>query len=270
MSTRLPTYFISHGGGPWPWMPDQLNGMYRNLAAALADMPRQIGVTPKALLVISGHWEERDFAVMAHPHPPMLYDYYGFPPHTYEITYAAPGSPAVAARVLALLQGAGLKGHLDTERGFDHGTFTPLAVMYPKAEIPVVQLSLRADFDPSAHLALGRALAPLRDEGILIIGSGLSYHNLRAMGPVARAPSQAFDGWLDQALASSEAGREAQLIDWASAPSARFAHPREEHLLPLMVAVGAASDEAATRCYHEDTMFGGVTVSSYRFGGAPA
>jgi aromatic ring-opening dioxygenase catalytic subunit (LigB family) len=271
MTASLPTYFISHGGGPWPWMADQLNGMYRNLAASLADMPRQIGVTPKALLVISGHWEERDFAVMAHPHPPMLYDYYGFPPHTYEINYGAPGSPAVAARVLALLQAAGLKGHLDRERGFDHGTFTPVAVMYPNADVPVVQLSLRADFDPRAHLALGHALAPLRDEGVLIVGSGLSYHNLRAMGPMARAPSKAFDGWLDQTLATTDpTRREARLIDWEAAPSARFAHPREEHLLPLMVAVGAAGGEAATRVYHEDTFFGGVTVSSYRFGPAAA
>jgi aromatic ring-opening dioxygenase catalytic subunit (LigB family) len=156
MTTRLPTYFISHGGGPWPFMPDRLDTTYRQLAAFLSDMPRQIGVTPKALLVITAHWEEHDFAVQAHPQPPMLYDYYGFPPHTYEVRYPAPGSPALAERVRGLIIGAGFQSHLDTERGFDHGTFTPLSVMYPQADVPVVQLSLRADFDPAAHIALGR------------------------------------------------------------------------------------------------------------------
>jgi aromatic ring-opening dioxygenase catalytic subunit (LigB family) len=222
----------------------------------------------KALLVITAHWEERDFTIQANPHPPMLYDYYGFPPHTYHVKYPAPGSPALAERVSGLIAAAGFAGHLDGERGFDHGTFTPLSVMYPKAEVPVVQLSLRADFDPAAHIALGRALAPLRDEGVLIIGSGLSYHNLRAMGPVARTPSKQFDDWLGAALAADPRAREQRLLDWESAPAARFAHPREEHLLPVMVAVGAAFDEASERIYAEDDFFGGVTVSSYRFGTA--
>lgn len=265
MTIRLPTYFISHGGGPWPWMPES-QAMYRNLAASLAAMPGELGMTPKALLVITAHWEERDFAVQAHPHPGMVYDYYGFPPHTYQVKYPAAGSPELAERVRGLIAGAGLASHLDPERGFDHGTFTPLAVMFPKADVPVVQLSLRADFDPAAHIALGRALAPLRDEGVLIIGSGLSYHNLRAMGPVARAPSKQFDDWLGMALAADPQARERYLLDWEAAPAARFAHPREEHLLPLMVAVGAAFDEAGTRTYGEDNFFGGVTVSSYRFG----
>jgi aromatic ring-opening dioxygenase catalytic subunit (LigB family) len=268
MTSRLPTYFISHGGGPWPFMPDSLNTTYRALAAFLRDVPRQIGVMPKALLVITAHWEEHDFAVQAHPQPPMLYDYYGFPPHTYQVQYPAPGSPALAERVRGLIVAAGFKSHLDAERGFDHGTFTPLSVMYPQADVPVVQLSLRADFDPAAHIALGRALAPLRDDGILIIGSGLSYHNLRAMGPVARVPSKQFDDWLGQALAAPPALREQHLLDWEAAPAARFAHPREEHLLPLMAAVGAAFDESALRVYHEETFFGAVTVSSYRFGAA--
>jgi aromatic ring-opening dioxygenase catalytic subunit (LigB family) len=265
MPIRLPTYFISHGGGPWPWMPES-QAMYRNLAASLAAMPGELGMTPKALLVITAHWEERDFAVQASPQPPMVYDYYGFPPHTYQVKYPAPGSPALAERVRGLIAGAGLATHLDAERGFDHGTFTPLAVMFPKADVPVVQLSLRADFDPATHIALGRALAPLRDEGVLIIGSGLSYHNLRAMGPMARAPSKQFDNWLGMALAADPQAREQHLLQWEAAPAARFAHPREEHLLPLMVAVGAAFDEAVTRTHAEDNFFGGVTVSSYRFG----
>ena len=207
MKTPLPTYFISHGGGPWPYMPEQLSGRYRNLAAALADMPRQIGVTPRAILMVSGHWEERDFAVQAQPQPPMLYDYYGFPPHTYQVHYDAPGDPALAGRVRDLIVAAGFASHLDGERGFDHGAFTPMAVMYPQANVPVVQLSLRADFDPGAHIALGRALAPLRGEGVLIIGSGLSYHNLRAMGPAAREPSKQFDHWLGGTLSSDPAAR---------------------------------------------------------------
>jgi len=247
-------------------MPEKLNGTYRPLAAFLADLPQRIGVAPQALLVISGHWEAPDFAVMTHPQPPMLYDYYGFPPHTYQVQYPAPGSPALAARVGALIAAAGLATHADAQRGFDHGTFTPLAVMYPQADVPVVQLSLRDDFDPAAHIALGRALAPLRDEGVLIIGSGLSYHNLRAMGAMGREPSRQFDDWLCKALGADPQARASYLLQWEVAPAARFAHPREEHLLPLMVAVGAAFDEPCERVYHQDDFMGAISVSSFRFG----
>lgn len=262
---RLPTYFISHGGGPWPWIKDMMPGM-ETLEAALQDMPRQIGTTPKAVLVISGHWDADPLAVMASPHPPMVYDYYGFPAHTYQIKYPAPGSPEVARRVQALLQGAGFPARLDEHRGFDHGTFAPLVVMYPQADVPVLQLSLRSDYDPAAHLAIGRALAPLRDEGVLIVGSGLSYHNLRLMGPRAHEPSRAFDGWLQATLAAEPRERSAGLTRWSDAPAARMAHPQEDHLIPLMVAVGAAEAEKATLVYHEDSFFGGVVVSSFRFG----
>jgi aromatic ring-opening dioxygenase catalytic subunit (LigB family) len=265
---KLPTYFISHGGGPWPWMADMRASM-RVLEAALQDMPRQIGVTPKAILVISGHWEDATFAVMSNPRPGMLYDYYGFPPHTYNVVYAAPGAPEVALRVQSLIAAAGLPTRFDPDRGFDHGTFSPLEVMYPDAKVPVLQLSLQQGLDPAQHIALGRALAPLRDEGVLIVGSGLSYHNLRLFGPAGKAPSQAFDQWLQAALGAVPAQRETQLLQWESAPAARIAHPREEHLIPLMVAVGAAYDEAATCVYHEDGVFGGVTASSFRFGAVP-
>jgi aromatic ring-opening dioxygenase catalytic subunit (LigB family) len=260
----LPTYFISHGGGPWPWM-DEMRPMMRTLAASLADMPRQLGSKPQAVLCISAHWEENAFTAMAHPQPPMLYDYGGFPPHTYQVVYPAPGAPLVAQRVHDLVAAAGLPAALDTARGFDHGTFAPLAVVYPQADVPVLQLSLKRGLDPATHLALGRALAPLRDEGVLIVGSGLSYHNLRAFGPQAKAPSKAFDDWLQATVAAAPAEREQRLLDWASAPSARMAHPREEHLLPLMVAVGAAYADPATCVYHEEAMFGGVTASSFRF-----
>ena len=267
--STLPTYFISHGGGPWPWMADAL-AANQQLAASLADMPRQIGVTPRAVLMVSGHWEEPAFTVMAHPQPPMLYDYSGFPANTYTVQYPAPGAPDVALRVQALVAAAGLPVRLDARRGFDHGAFVPLHVMYPDAKVPVLQLSLRADMDPAAHLALGRALAPLRREGVLIVGSGLSYHNLRRLGPPAQAPSAAFDAWLQQTLLEAgSAERSQRLVDWESAPAARLSHPREEHLIPLLVAVGAAEAEAATCTYHEVSDFVG-TVSSFRFGGVEA
>ena len=196
----------------------------------------------------------------------MIYDYGGFPPHTYQIRYPAPGAPAIAARVQALLQQAGIPVAMDEERGFDHGTFTPLYAMYPEADVPVVQLSIQRDYDPEAHLALGRALAPLREEGVLIVGSGLSYHNLRAFGAAARGPSEAFDGWLHGVMSAPPGERAAALRDWAKAPAARIAHPQEDHLIPLMVAAGAAEGEAAHRVYHERDFMGGVTASSYRFG----
>jgi aromatic ring-opening dioxygenase catalytic subunit (LigB family) len=217
--------------------------------------------------MLSAHWEAPAFTVQTHPHPPMLYDYGGFPDFTYRIQYPAPGAPDVARRVRELLAAAGIDSREDAARGFDHGMFAPMAVAWPKADMPVLQLSLKGGLDPAQHLALGRALAPLRDEGILIVGSGLSYHNLRAFGPAAREPSAAFDGWLESTLAIADAAaRAATLAAWERAPAARLAHPREEHLLPLMVALGAAEHEAATRVYHERDFFGGITVSSFRFG----
>lgn len=268
---RLPTYFISHGGGPWPWMKKEMGPTYDKLEAALADMPRQIGRTPAAILMISAHWEEPAFTVMGNPRPPMIYDYGGFPEHTYRVHYDAPGSPELARRVQGLIEAAGLPAQTDTERGFDHGTFSPMVAIYPKADVPVVQLSLRRGLDPAEHLALGRAIAPLRDENVLIVGSGLSYHNLRAFGPQARDVSKAFDDWLNDTVVRTTAGqRDEKLLQWSVAPAARIAHPREEHLIPLMVAVGAAENEAGERVYHEDAFMGGIAVSSFRFGDAAA
>lgn len=261
-----PTYFISHGGGPWPWMPDQARG-YAPLAASLKAMPATLPSPPKAILMVSAHWEAPVFTVQSTPQPGMIYDYSGFPAHTYAVHYPAPGAPTVAARVHALLSQAGIASAQDAQRGFDHGTYAPLAVMVPQADIPVLQLSLQHGLDPEAHLAAGRALRPLRDEGILIVGSGLSYHNLRELGPRGQAPSAAFDAWLQNSLVqASPQQREAHLRAWATAPAARQAHPREEHLLPLMVAVGAAGDDPGTCVYHEATFFNAVTVSSFRFG----
>ena len=154
---RLPTYFISHGGGLWQWMKDELNGAYDKLEAALKAMPGRIGMTPKAVLVISGHWEEREITIMSSPRPPMIYDYSGFPEHTYRIRYAAPGSPRTADRVQRLVEDAGFATRLDPVRGFDHGTFAPLAVIYPNADVPVLKLSMRKGYDPMDHIAIGRA-----------------------------------------------------------------------------------------------------------------
>jgi len=248
-------------------MKSEMPGVYDQLEAALRDMPHQLGVTPAAVLVVTAHWEEQEFSVSSHPNPPMIYDFGGFPEHTYRIRYDAPGSPKLARRVQELLQTAGLASRLDDQRGFDHGTFTPLFPIYPTADVPIVQLSLQRDFDPATHLAAGRALAPLRREGILIIGSGLSYHNLRQFGPHGAAPSRAFDQWLHQTLVdATPRERTAHLIAWAQAPAARLAHPREDHLMPLMVAVGAAEDETAHVVYHEDAFMDALTVSSFRFG----
>ncbi|MFT3720529.1 DODA-type extradiol aromatic ring-opening family dioxygenase [Pseudorhodoferax sp.] len=264
---KLPTYFISHGGGPWPWMKAEMGARYARLEAALADMPRQIGRRPAAVLMVSAHWEAPAFTVQSAAQPGMLYDYHGFPPHTYQVHYRSPGAPALAQRVQALLRAAGLPAAADPARGYDHGMFSPMQAIYPQADVPVAQLSLRQGLDPAEHLALGRALAPLRGEDVLVVGSGLSYHNLRAFGPQAAVPSRAFDDWLAQALLHSPpAARTQALLDWAQAPAARIAHPREEHLIPLMVAVGAAEHEPATRVYHEDAFAGGLSVSSYRFG----
>ena len=263
--TRQPTHFISHGGGPWPWIAEMraaLGPLEDSLAALPADLPEP----PKAILMISGHWEAREVRVMHAAKPPMVYDYSGFPRHTYDITYPAPGAPALAERAAELIGAAGLPVALDDARGFDHGTFVPAYVMYPEADVPVFQVSMLETYDPEDHFRLGRALAPLRDEGVLIVGSGLSYHNLRLFGPGARAPSEAFDAWLGETLALPAPERTARLLDWESAPHARTCHAREDHLVPLFAALGAAEDEAATRTYHQKMIFGGVTASSWRFG----
>jgi len=265
MTGRLPTYFISHGGGPWPWIP-QMRTMLANLETSLARMPAEIGVTPKAVLMVSGHWEAPEFRVMHAARPGMVYDYGGFPPETYRLVYPAPGAPEIAERAAGLIAAAGLPVALDDKQGFDHGTFVPAYVMYPEAQVPVFQISLQQGYDPARHLALGRALAPLRDEGVLIVGSGLSYHNLRMFGPQARVPSAAFDTWLGEVMAREPAARTAALLDWESAPYARVCHAEEDHLIPLHVALGAAEGEAATRVYHDEGLFGGVTASSWRIG----
>lgn len=268
---RLPTYFLSHGGGPWPWLKDFRPGAYDQLEASLHDVRREVGQVPRAVLMVSGHWEAHRFLVSSSAQPPMVFDYHGFPEHTYRIRYDAPGDPALAETVSTLLQRADVATGLDPKRGFDHGTFSLMYSMYPDADMPIVQLSLRADLDPAAHLRVGELLAPLRDEGVLIIGSGFSFHDVRGiMSGTGAAASATFDAWLNETLVeSSPQAREQRLLRWSEAPAARAAHPREDHLLPLMVAVGAARDDAGVRIYHQRDFMGSITASSYRFGDAP-
>ena len=262
---RMPAFFISHGGGPWPWMADwRLE--FAPLEASLAKLPAQLPARPKAVLMISGHWESSSFSVMSAARPPMVYDYHGFPQDTYEITYPAPGAPKLAARCAELIAQAELPTRLDPDMGFDHGTFVPMAVMYPKADIPLLQISLRHGYDPAEHLRMGRALAPLREEGVVIIGSGLSYHNLALFGPAAQDPSEQFDSWLHRALALPKEARSSAVLNWEQAPAARICHAKEDHLAPIFAALGAAENEPATRIYHQKNIFGGVTASGYRFG----
>ncbi len=263
---RMPVVFVPHGGGPWPFVDV---GFPRDEVATLADYLRSVRnvppVPPKALLVISAHWEEAAPTVMTSAHPPMLYDYSGFPPESYQITWPAPGDPALAARVRELLGASGIDTRSDGARGYDHGTFVPLKLTYPDADVPAVQLSLVRGLDPATHLAVGRALAPLRDEDVFIVASGMTFHNLRAFwDPRANAVSETFDAWLRGAMAKEADERDRLLTQWSAAPAARQAHPREEHLLPLMVAAGAAGTDRAALAFN-GTMVG-HRLSAYHFG----
>jgi aromatic ring-opening dioxygenase catalytic subunit (LigB family) len=266
---RMPTYFLSHGGGPWPYMTGPMRQMFNLLEASLQDIPNQLPRKPSCVLVVSAYWEEDDVTISSSSAPGMVYDYYGFPPETYQIRYPAPGDPALAERVRALLGAAGWLARLDPERGFDHGTFSMMKPIYPQAEVPVVQMSLKTSLDPTEHFALGRALAPLRDEDVLIIGSGFTTHNLRMRGPQMTAPSQAFDDWLRAALTNPDPeARRRALEQWEQAPYARLNHPREDHLMPLMVVAGAAQGDPALSVYGE--LFGGyLAASSFRFSADP-
>lgn len=269
MSTpaRLPTAFVPHGGGPCFFMDWTMGpaDTWDELAGFLRSFGDVIGARPEAIVVASGHHESDVIEVTAAPAPPMLFDYYGFPPHTYELSYPAPGSPELAGRIGQLLSRAGIPHRADPARGFDHGVFVPMLLMYPQADIPVVQVSLSQDLDAAHHLALGEAIAPLRDEGVLIVGSGMTYHNMALFGThQAAADSSRFDTWLTAACTGDPARRRAALARWADAPSGHAAHPRPEHLLPLMVAAGAAGNEPGERVFTDEVM--GARISAYRFG----
>lgn len=262
---RMPVAFVPHGGGPWPFVD---LGMPRDELDALAGYLRSLASLPPsppaALLVVSAHWEAPVPTVMTGERPPLYYDYYGFPPESYTITWPAPGAPRLAARVQALLGAAGIATASDADRGFDHGTFVPFKLTYPQADVPTIQLSLKAGLDPAEHLAIGRALAPLRDEGVFILGSGMSYHNLREFFRSDGRAAAAFDAWLVDAIAQEPAERDRRLQRWVEAPAARQAHPREEHLLPLMVIAGAAGADPGRRAYSGTLLRN--RVSAFHFG----
>jgi len=245
--------------------------MWDNMAAYFKGLGVGALAKPRAILLISAHWEAPVPTVMTAANPPMLYDYYGFPPETYEVQWPAPGAPEVAGEVIAKLQQAGFETAKDASRGFDHGTFVPLKLSYPNADIPTFQLSLKDGLDPATHVRMGRALAPLRDEGVLILGSGMSYHNLRTLLRAVRAPqghvieaSKAFDEWLVESMALTTDRRETRLVEWTQAPQARACHPREEHLLPLHVILGAVEDDVAQVPYRDVVM--GAHISAVHFG----
>ena len=241
---RMPALYIPHGGGPSFFMTGERKQLFQQTEDFLRDLPAQLPAQPSAILIITAHWEAQVPSFTSGAHPSLIYDYYGFPPETYALQYPAPGHPGLAYRAAALLKQAGFSALTEPDYGWDHGVFIPLKVMYPQADIPVVAMSLQASLDPQLHSQLGRALSGLRDEGILILGSGMSYHNLRDFSGQAPA-SYAFHDWLDQALDGDWQSRCDQLAHWHLAPGGLESHPRQEHLLPLMIASGAGSDVPA-------------------------
>lgn len=226
----------------------------------LERLPTTLTPTPRALLVVSAHWEEELPTVMTSAMPPMLYDYSGFPPESYAVQWPAPGAPRFAEQVRTLLAENNVESRASDERGFDHGTFVVTKLMYPDANLPTFQLSLTRDLDAARLFELGRALAPLRSQGVLILGSGSSYHNLPAFGQAlrgARGPiedSARFHDWLAEAVLADPSTRHRRLVEWHEAPRARACHPREEHLLPLMVCAGAAAESAGAVSFRDRVM----------------
>ena len=244
----------------WPQTWDHMAAFLRGLGSTLPQKP-------DAIVVVSGHWEEQAATVTSGVAPELIYDYYGFPPHTYALQYPAPGNPALALRIQALLEQAGIASAANPHRGFDHGVFIPFMLAFAQADIPIVELSLLNTLDPAAHLAIGAALAPLRASNVLIVGTGLSYHNLAHFmngSPVTDQPAKAFDAWLNAAVTAPPPERNLRLTQWEHAPGARLCHPREEHLLPLMVAAGAAGQDYAQRIYTDTVL--GKALSGFRFG----
>ncbi|WP_232824658.1 DODA-type extradiol aromatic ring-opening family dioxygenase [Algibacillus agarilyticus] len=248
MKTNQHIMFISHGGGPMPLLgePD-----YQEMVSTLKTLAHKVG-KPSAILVISAHWEALLPTVTCKPQPDLIYDYGGFSKEAYQIKYQSLGELKLAKAVYNAMLHQGFKASKDQQRGFDHGVFVPLKIMYPDADIPCVQLSLMQNLDPEQHINMGQCLRDVAWDNLLIIGSGFSFHNLPAFftpSGEATTKNQAFEHWLTETITASqmpEQNRKQQLINWQNAPYARYCHPREEHLLPLHVCYGAAgkpSDE---------------------------
>ncbi len=243
-------------------------GMWDGLRAHLTGLAATLPARPKAVLNISAHWETPRPTVDIDPAPALLFDYYGFPEHTYKLQYPAPGAPGLAAQVRDLLKAAALPCDEAQGRGFDHGVFVPFMLIYPNADMPILQMSLQRHASVAEHLAIGRALAPLRELGVLIVGSGMSYHNLREFfspSEAARKPAALFDEWLTLTVETTDPQmRDSMLTDWRNAPGARESHPTPEHLEPLFVVAGAAGEDRGRRVFSDD--LGGKPVSGFRFG----
>lgn len=232
--------FISHGGGPLPLLGDEDHlEMVETLRTISSKLPK-----PSAILLISAHWEEEIATITSGLSPHLIYDYYGFPQESYEIKYPCAGEVQLANKVAQALSKAGIESELNEFRGFDHGMFVPLKIMYPDAQIPCVQLSLLNSLDPRKHIEIGEALAKIDYENLLIIGSGFSFHNLKAFfqkNNDHHIMNEEFEAWLVDICSNKEldtSQRTNRLIRWEDAPYARFNHPREEHLLPLHVCYG--------------------------------
>ena len=259
-----PVLYLPHGGGPLPLLGDPGHG---ELTEFLGSIRSKLGA-PAAILVVSAHWEAARPTLTTATQPDMLYDYSGFPPEAYQIQYPAPGNPDLAEQIISQLATAGIAADEDESRGYDHGLFIPLKLIFPEAELPCIQISLIKGLDPARHIALGRALHFLRSQNVLILGSGMSFHNMQAFfrGLPESRPDEAFDRWLvkvccNEALTAAE--RDHELINWSQAPSAGYCHPREEHLLPLHVCLGAAGPDAppAERVFNKEVL--GARVSAF-------
>ena len=255
---KLPTYFISHGS------PDLL---MRDAPASrfMHDMQLPLGQA-KAILMISAHWETSIPAITATPTPETIHDFYGFPRDLYELSYPAAGDPTLAAKIQTLLKDAGIRAALDHERGLDHGAWMPLMLNAPAAPLPVVQLSIAHQHGSRFHYDIGRAIAPLREQGILIIGSGNLTHNvheaLRGDHEGIAPAAQAFDLWFDEKLNSADTDA---LIAWQQqAPHAHWNHPSDYHIMPFFVALGAAEGDTAERIHHSFD-YDVLSMASYRF-----
>lgn len=265
MKDKATILYIPHGGGPLPLIDEKT---YGNLNTYLRGFQHSIA-KPDAIVVISAHWEESVISITANPHPPMIFDYFGFPAETYKYEYPAAGEPDLAARANRLFTRAGIESRLDHERGFDHGLFIPLLLMYPQADIPCIQISLSHSLDANLHIQMGKALAELKQENLLVLGSGYSFHNMSVLmsqaDQASKEKNRQFETWLadtcsDPGLAETE--REARLSNWQQAPHARFCHPREEHLLPLQVCYGIGGAPAETTFQQP---VGGLVTSAYQW-----
>ncbi|MCW8988340.1 MAG: dioxygenase [Gammaproteobacteria bacterium] len=251
MNNQRRALFLSHGGGPLPLLGDDAHA---EMVSCLKEIAETIA-RPSAIIVVSAHWEAANATVTSSVNPGLIYDYSGFPPESYKIEYPCHGHPTLASSITKQFEKVGIKASSESVRGFDHGLFVPLKIMYPEANIPCVQLSLIKGLDPLAHIALGRALQDLADPSMLLIGSGFSFHNMKAFFSPVTADSinanKSFENWLMDTCSNksiSEEERTKRLVNWEVAPSARYCHPREEHLLPLHVCYGYAAT-ASTKSY---------------------